>query len=188
MSAAGSASPRCLGRDADGAAAVQFAILAPALLLLIIGSFEVAMMLFVAGTMESAVLAASRAGVTGFTEDGVSREERIRDIILDRTMGFVDMDHTVIRTLVYQSFDQIGQPEPFSDDNGNGAHDPGESFTDINGNGQWDDDMGSAGLGGPGDVVLYDIEYETGALTNLFAPIFGRVVHRAAVAVRNEPF
>ena len=177
-----------LRMDSSGAAAVQFAVLAPAMLLLLVGSFEVSMMLFVAGTMESAVLAASRAGVTGFTEDGVSREERIRDIILDRTLGFVDMDEAVIRTLVYSSFDQIGQPEPFTDENANGAHDAGESFTDVNGNGQWDDDMGSAGLGGPGDIVLYDIEYETGALTNLFEPIFGQIVHRAAVAVRNEPF
>ena len=48
--------------------------------------------------------------------------------------------------------------------------------------------MGAAGLGGPGDIVLYDIEYETGAITRFFEPIFGRVVHRAAVAVRNEPF
>ncbi len=174
--------------DARGAAAVQFAVLAPALLLLVIGSFEVSMSLFVSGTMESAVLAASRAGVTGFTEDGVSREQRIRDIIMDRTLGFVDMDRAVIRTLVYSSFDQIGQPEPFTDDNANGVHDAGEPFNDVNGNGQWDDDMGTAGLGGPGDIVLYDIEYETGAITNLFRHIFGRVVHRAAVAVRNEPF
>lgn len=180
--------PRRFFNDRKGAAAVQFAVLAPALLLLIVGSFEVALLLFVAGTMESAVLAASRAGVTGFTEDGVSREERIRDIIIDRTLGFVDMDETVINTLVYASFDQIGQPEPFTDDNSNGVHDGGEAFNDVNGNGQWDDDMGTAGLGGPGDIVLYDIEYETGALTRFFEPIFGRIVHRAAVAVRNEPF
>ena len=45
---------------ARGAAAVQFAVLAPALLLLVVGSFEVAILLFVSGTMESAVLAASR--------------------------------------------------------------------------------------------------------------------------------
>jgi Flp pilus assembly pilin Flp len=179
---------RRLGRDDRGAAAVQFAVLAPALLLLVLGSFEVAIMLFVSGTMEAAVLAASRAGVTGFTEDGVSREERIRDIILDRTLGFVDMDRAVMRTLVYSNFDQIGQPEPFTDENGNGVHDGGEPFNDVNGNGEWDDDMGSAGLGGPGDIVLYDIEYEMGAVTRLFEPIFGRIVHRAAVAVRNEPF
>ena len=177
-----------LTRDRDGIAAVEFAVLAPALLLMVIGSFEVAILLFVSGTMESAVLAASRAGITGFTEDGVSREERIRDIIVDRTLGFVDMDRTTIRTLVYESFDQIGQPEPFTDMNADGVHDPGEAFNDVNGNGEWDDDMGAAGLGGPGDIVLYDIEYETGALTRFFEPIFGRIVHHAAVAVRNEPF
>ena len=175
-------------RDRHGAAAVQFAVLAPALLLMVIGSFEVAILLFVSGTMESAVLAASRAGITGFTEEGESREERIRDIIIDRTLGFVDMDHTTIRTLVYESFDQIGQPEPFTDEDGNEDFDPGEEFNDVNGNGEWDDDMGAAGLGGPGDIVLYDIEYETGAVTRFFEPIFGRIVHHAAVAVRNEPF
>lgn len=180
--------PLLLWRDRGGNAAVQFALLAPALLLLVIGSFEVAISLFVAGTVESAVLAASRYGVTGFTEDGVSREQRIRDIILDRTLGFVDMNHTLIRTLVYERFDQIGQPEPFTDDNANGSHDPGEAFNDVNGNGEWDDDIGAAGLGGPGDIVLYEIEYETGAITQLLRPVFGRIVHRAAVAVRNEPF
>ena len=175
-------------RDSRGAAAVQFAVLAPALLLLVIGSFEVAILLFVSGTMELAVLAASRAGITGFTEEGESREERIRGVILDRTHGFVDMDQTTIRTMVYESFDQIGQPEPFTDTNGNDVLDAGEEFDDVNGNGEWDDDMGAAGLGGPGDIVLYDIEYVTGAITRLFEPIFGRVVHHAAVAVRNEPF
>jgi Flp pilus assembly pilin Flp len=174
--------------DRDGAAAVQFALITPALLLLLVGSFEVAMLLFVSGTMESAVLAASRYGITGFTEDGVSREERIREIIESRTLGFVDMKRTSIDTLVYASFDQIGQPEPFTDANKNGIHDPGEAFNDVNGNGQWDNDMGKAGLGGPGDVVLYDIEFETGAVTHLFEPIFGRIVHHASVAVRNEPF
>ncbi len=177
-----------LWHDQDGAAAVQFALLAPALLLLVIGSFEVAITLFLGGTVESAVLAASRYGITGFTEDGTSREDRIRQIIADRTLGLVDMDEVVIRTLVYSSFDQIGQPEPFTDQNGNGAHDAGETFNDVNGNGQWDDDMGAAGLGGPGDIVLYEIEYETGAVTQLLRPVFGRIVHRAAVAVRNEPF
>ena len=179
---------RRLGNDRRGNAAVQFALLAPALLLLVIGSFEVAILLFVGGTMESAVLAASRYGVTGFTSDGVSREDRIRQIIADRTMGFVDMDDLQIHTLVYSGFEQIGQPEPFTDDNGNGVHDAGESFNDVNGNGQWDNDMGAAGLGGPGDIVLYEVEYETGAITQMLRPVFGRVVHRAAVAVRNEPF
>jgi Flp pilus assembly protein TadG len=177
-----------LASDRSGAAAVEFALVAPALILLIVGSFEIAIMLFVGGTMESAVLAASRFGITGSTDEGVTREDRIREIIAERTLGFVDLDEAEINTLVYPRYEDIGQPEPFTDDNGNGQHDPGEAFNDVNGNGTWDDDMGTAGLGGPGDIVLYDIEYETGAITELLEPILGRIVHRAAVAVRNEPF
>jgi Flp pilus assembly protein TadG len=179
---------RLLARDRSGAAAVEFALVAPALILLVVGSFEVAIMLFVGGTVESAVLAASRFGITGFEDEGVSREDRIREIIAERTLGFVDMDEAEISTLVYSDFEDIGEPEPFTDGNGNGQHDPGEAFNDVNGNGQWDDDMGTAGLGGPGDIVLYDVEYEVGAVTRLLEPLLGRIVHHAAVAVRNEPF
>ena len=178
---------RLFAGDARGDAAVQFALLAPALLLLVVGTFEFAVTLFVGGALESAVLAASRFGVTGFAQEGVTREERIRQIIDERTLGFVDMDEARINTLIYGSFDDIGQPEPFTDGNGNGTPDPGE-YADVNGNGQWDDDMGRAGLGGPDDIVLYEIEYETTGITGLMRPILGRITHRAAVAVRNEPF
>ena len=51
-------------------------------------------------------------------------------------------------TLVYESFADIGKPEPFTDQDGNGAYNAGEPFVDVNGNGQWDADMGEAGLGG----------------------------------------
>jgi hypothetical protein len=179
--------PADLASDARGDAAVQFALLAPALLLLVIGTFEFAVTLFVSGALEAAVLAASRSGVTGFTQEGVTREERIRQIIDERTLGFVDMDEATIRTLIYGSFEDIGRPEPFTDGNRNGRPDPGE-YTDVNGNGQWDDDMGRAGLGGPDDIVLYEVEYATVGMTGLMRPILGRIIHRAAVAVRNEPF
>ena len=177
-----------LAADITGTAAVQFALVAPMLLLLIIGSFEIAMLLLVSGMVESSVLAASRYGVTGYTEEGVSRVDRIRELIGERTFGLVDLDTAVIQTLVYPSFADIGQPEPFTDANHNGVHDSGESFSDINGNGHWDPDMGKAGMGGPGDIVLYDVEYATTAITHLLQPIFGPIVHRAAVAVRNEPY
>lgn len=174
--------------DRAGEAAVEFALVGPLLILLLLASFELAIILFVGGTLESAVLVASRYGVTGRTVEGVSREGRIRQIIAERTLGMIDLEALTIDTLVYPSFGDIGKPEPFTDANGNGKHDAGESFTDINGNGKWDSDMGSAGLGGPGDIVLYKIEYETGAITRLLQPILGRIKHHAAVAVRNEPY
>jgi hypothetical protein len=92
-------------------------------------------------------------------------------------------------TLVYHSFGDIGQPEPFTDTNHNGVHDAGEPFTDSNGNGTWDPDMGAAGLGGPGDVVLYRMSYDWHIMIPLFRPFFGDSIRLTAnVAVRNEPY
>jgi hypothetical protein len=171
-----------------GAAAVEFALVSGVLLLFLIGVFEYAFVMFVSGSLEAAVLTASRFGITGATEEGVTREDIIRDIILDRTLNLLPAEDLTIDTKVYQNFGQIGQPEPFTDSNGNGIREEGEAFTDVNGNGVWDDDMGAAGLGGPGDIVLYTVEYTGTSLTQLFEPIMGEIRYHAAVAVRNEPF
>ena len=49
--------------------------------------------------------------------------------------------------------------------------------------------MGLAGLGGPGDVVVYRLRYDWNVMIPLFTPFFGDVVTLDAnVAVRNEPF
>ncbi len=171
-----------------GSAAIEFALIGSVLLLFLIGTFEYAFVMFIDSSLESAVLTASRYGITGATEEGVTREEIIRDIILEKTQNLMPVGEMTIDTKVYQNFGQIGQPEPFEDQNHNGARDEGEPFTDVNGNGVWDDDMGAAGLGGPGDVVLYTVEYTGSSLTHLFKPIIGDITYHAAVAVRNEPF
>jgi hypothetical protein len=174
--------------DQRGNAAVEFALIGPLLVLLIVGSFELAVTLLVGGSLESAVLAASRYGVTGYSDGTVSREDRIRAIIDERTMGLIDLERTTIDTVIYPSFSDIGRPEPFTDSNRNGKRDTGESFTDINGNGKWDQDMGRSGAGASGDVVLYRVSYETRTFSRLLEPILGRILHRATVAVRNEPY
>ena len=79
-------------------------------------------------------------------------------------------------TLVYENFGDVGQPEPFTDENGNGAYDAGEAFTDVNGNGGWDEDMGAAGLGGPGDVVVYQMSYDWSIIIPMFRPFFGDTI------------
>ena len=175
-------------RDNDGSAAVEFAFVGPGLLLAITGVIEMSLAMFVGSMLESAVLQSSRFGITGSTPEGVSREAQVLQIVEDNTFGLVDMEEVNIETLVYPNFVDIGQPEPFTDGNGNATYDAGEPYTDINGNGQWDADMGAAGLGGPGDVVVYRISYTWGALTGLMEPIIGDITHTSSVAVRNEPF
>lgn len=181
---------RRLCRQEGGATVVEFAFVIPLFLLILFGVIELAIVLFISSSIEAAVVEASRFGITGGTSTGgVSREERVLDIVEQKTYGFVDMDTVELDTLVYESFADIGQPEPFEDDNLNGAYDVGEPFTDVNGNGVWDSDMGLAGLGGPSDVVVYRIRYQWGLITPMMQrAITETVSHVSSVAVRNEPF
>lgn len=183
------AMPARLLRDCRGATIVEFALVFPVFLLAVIGGIEVAIVLFISSSIEAAVLEASRYGVTGGTVDGVTREERVLGIVGTKTYGMVDMDAVDMETLVYTSFADIGEPEPFEDDNGNAAYDDGEGYTDVNGNGQWDADMGAAGLGGPSDVVVYRLSYEWGIVTPMMRGVLGDTArHVSSVAVRNEPY
>jgi Flp pilus assembly pilin Flp len=184
--------PRCLRRlrrDEDGATVVEFALVFPVFRLAVLGAIETAMVIFISSSIEAAVLEASRYGITGGTVPGVTREESVLGIVEDKTYGLVDMDKVEIDTLVYESFNDIGQPEPFDDANANTAYDDGEDFSDVNGNGQWDADMGAAGLGGPSDVVVYSVSYAWGIMTPMMRNVMGEsITHVSSVAVRNEPF
>lgn len=176
------------GRE-DGAAMVEFGFIAPVLIAILCAIMEFSGIMFVQTLIEGSAREASRYGITGSTFGGVSREDRIRAIVEAHTYGIIDMDQLEMESLVYENFSDVGQPEPFTDENGNGAWDSGEPFTDVNGNGTWDPDMGAAGLGGPGDVVVYLLSYDWPIMIPLFRPIFGESIHLTAnVAVRNEPF
>ncbi len=187
-----SATLRRLGRARRGSTMVQFAIAFPIFVLLVVGLIEVAMVLFVTSLMEGGLREAARFGITGFLPGDQTRVERILAIVEDHMQGLVDMDQVGISFLVYPSFNDVGQPEPFADENGNGSYDSGEAYSDINGNGQWDPDMGAAGLGGSGDIVLYTLEYDWELMTGLLDPLMGdadgRLGLTASIVVRNEPF
>jgi hypothetical protein len=179
--------PATLGEG--GSAIVEFALVAPIFLGLMLAILEFSGIMFVQTLLEGGAREASRYGITGQQPDGVSRDEMILQIVGENSFGIIDMDELVMETKVYGSFDEVGQPEPFTDENDNDAWDEGEPYTDSNGNGSWDDDMGAAGLGGPGEVVVYEMSYDWPIMIPWFQPFFGdHVTLEANIAVRNEPF
>jgi len=178
-------------RCQDGAAAVEFALIAPVLLLFTIGIIEMSFLMLTQNMMESATFAAARTGKTGFTEAGESREQSIRDALEDLAGTVMDVNQISIDSKTYNEFGDVGKPEPFIDANANGTRDSGENFTDINGNGTYDTDMGSSGLGGAGEVVVYTVSYPWHLTTPLLSLIFGQngiVNLTARTVVKNEPF
>jgi Flp pilus assembly pilin Flp len=178
-----------LTRDVGGTAAIEFAFILPLLLVAVIGCLEIAILLFLTASIETAVGQASRFGSTGGNGSGISREERVFRMISEHTYGLIDVSKMTLDTLVYPDFADIGQPEPYTDANDNGLYDAGERYIDVNGNEQWDVDMGRAGLGGPSDVVVYRVRYTWGLLTPFVQRLMGaEITQTASAAMRNEPF
>ncbi len=176
--------------DTRGVTAVEFALVSPLVLLLMIATVDLGYTLTVQQLLEASAREASRYGITGEVPQGQTRQEVIRDIVERHTAGLVDMERLDIDTLAYTAFENVGKPEPFDDANGNGQRDSGESYSDVNGNGQWDPDMGRSDAGGSGDVVVYTLTYPQPVLIPYMAPFYGTdtFTHRTRAVVRNEPF
>ncbi len=182
---------RRLVDDRRGVSALEFAIGGAAFLMAMVAVMELGMVMFLSSSLEGGLREASRFGLTGYTPPGTTREQAIQDIVAENTYGLVDPATLQISYKVYPNFESIGQSEPFDDTSpANGTYDPGESFQDINGNGQWDADMGTVGLGGPGDIVVYTVRFDWRLMTPLFEPFIdgGTLPIEASVAVRNEPY
>jgi Flp pilus assembly protein TadG len=101
-------------------------------------------------------------------------------------------------------FSNIGDGEPLQDLNANnvcdnGAQpDPGdptktvrETFSDVNGNGAYDDGNSSVGLGGPGDIVQYQIQLKSPLFFDVLKPFFKNkddVMMTSTLVLQNESF
>lgn len=180
-------------RDPTGSAALEFAYALPIIATAVVGLLELSMIMFVSALMEGGLRDASRFAITGAMPAGISREQAIVNIVNDRTLGLLDLTAADVSLRVYQSFDQVGQPEPLTyDANGDGRYDPGDSYVDVNANGQWDEDMAEVGSAGDsGDIVVYDLAVDWPLLTPLLAPFIGQnglIKLGASIAVRNEPY
>jgi hypothetical protein len=173
-----------------GVTAVEFALIAPVLLLLLCGIIEFSMITFVSTTLESATSITSRLGKTGYAAAGKTRQEHIMDTINHQTAGLLDPAKITITTRVYSDFSKVGQPEPcISPVNPPCSGTAGVHYVDANGNGQWDSDMGAAGLGNGGDVVVYTVNYPWPVLTPMAGAVIGNTYNiTARTVVRNEPF
>ncbi len=182
---------RRLVRGRRGVTAVEFALIAPVCFTLVCVFIDLSMIMFITNVMEGGLREASRYAITGYTETGKTREQKIAEIVKEHSYNLIKPEDITITYKVYSSFDKVGQPEPFVDKNSNGKYDGGEPFTDVNKNGQWDADQGAAGVGGPGDIVAYTVEYKWILWTPLASEIWGNggtITLNATIAVRNEPY
>lgn len=178
---------RSLRADSQGAALVEFALIAPVFMLMLMGMFDFGMQIYGRSLLQGAMQEAARdATLEGAdlttTEIDEAVESHVRNILPRAEIEFTRTN--------YANFSDVGQPEEFTDTNGDGVCNGGEPFEDVNGNDTWDADKGQEGLGGARDAVLYEAVAEYDRMFPLYG-LMGwdsKVTLQASTVLRNQPF
>jgi Flp pilus assembly pilin Flp len=176
-----------LCRDIRGATLVEFALLAPVLLLLLLGMFDIGYNYYMQSQLHGAVQKAARDSTTQRANAGTATidetvTEAVRDIVPGATLSF--------SRRAYATFSDTNRAEDFTDLDDDGACNDGEPFEDANGSGSWDSDRGIDGGGGARDAVLYvvTVSYPRAFGVAGLAGIAENVTTRTSTVLRNQPW
>jgi Flp pilus assembly protein TadG len=178
---------RTLRSDREGATVVEFALLAPVLVMTVFGLFDMGFNVYAETVLQGAVQEAARSSTVqgaggNLTMIDAQVTSAVRDVIPGATLNFSRKSYT--------NFSEAGLPEDYTDTNGNGVCDNGEPYEDANGNGSWDSDRGANGIGGARDAVLYTVNATYPRLFPM-ANLIGLptdVSMQATTILRNQPY
>lgn len=184
----GAAFIKRLRREEEGATLVEFGFVAPVLILMIMGIFDMAHSQYTSALVNGAM---QKAGRDLTLESAGSRETTIDQAVIDQVQNVVPSTATVtLEKLSHFDFSDIGEAEEIVGDDGNGVCDTGENYIDANGNGSWDSNRGQDGIGGARDAVLYTAVVRYPRLFPMagLAGLPEEVELRSSTVLRNQPF
>ena len=178
---------RRLRRHQRGTAILEFALIAPVFILLLMGLFDYTWQMYAKQVLQGAVSNAARASTL---ETAASSQTLIDAAVRDQVKNVFPGAPGAFTRKSYESFNDVGKPEPFTDANNNNRYDSGECFEDRNGNNSWDADQGANGSGGAEDVVLYTAKMKFERIL----PVWRMLGHPpetylyATTVLRNQPY
>jgi len=176
---------RQLQRDREGVSTIEFTLIAPVFLMLIMGIFDVGQMGYGLSVLNGAVQKAARDSSLETANTETADNIVKKQIIPIFPGGTFHSTRTS-----YYDFVDIGRPERWNDANNDSDCNNNESYVDENGNGRWDDEIGQDGNGGASDVVVYrfTVTYKS-AFAIPFMPNQWNERKLTATAIRkNQPF
>lgn len=187
-------------RDQSGIAVTEFGLLAPVMMILLMGGFDAGHRLYARAVLEGAVQKAARdSGL----ENGslAARQTAVDDKVLDqignlrngltRTCANDTVPRICFDRRSYRSFATAATPaETYDDTNNDGLCNNGEPWTDINRNGTRDADIGVVGQGGAEDAVVYTVRIVFPPITPVgkVLGMAGNVDLSARTVLRNQPY
>lgn len=163
-------------RDARGAVAVEFALIALPFFMLVVGLLELSLMYAAAVTLEGGTVAASRAIRTGQVQQSADPEGTFRTLLCSRVASMIPCDRLRYEVL----------------------HPPDDTFNDAEGMPpQYDEngelESGGFDAGGISDVVVIRTSYRYQFITPFLAPLLSAASDRgitllSTITLRSEPY
>lgn len=175
-------------QDRQGVTAVEFALVAPVLLMMVFGIFDIGHNMYTASMLQGAVHQAARKATI---EGADARTDEVDALVTQAVHSVSPFATLEFDRMTYASFTDAARPEDFTDVDADGSCNNGEPFEDANTNGVWDTDRGVAGQGGARDSVLYTVTITYRRLFPIAQLIPGQTddfTMQAKTVLRNQPF
>lgn len=178
-----------LARDERGVTAIEFAIVAPVLLVMLMFLFDTGYYLYANAVLAGEMNAAGRASTLETATD--EQRDTLDQHVSDAVKKLVPNGELHFQRTAYIDYGRAqAKAEAFKDENGNGVCDAGESFDDANRNHVRDLDSGISGGGGAKDVTVYTatLRYDRIFPIASFMGWGKDVTMSSTTLLRNQPF
>jgi Flp pilus assembly protein TadG len=144
---------RRLARDRRGVTIIEFAMVVPVLLLVLLGFFDLGYRSYASSVLQGALHDAARMATVG----GYSMTQ-IDARVKTRLSNFATRSTVTTAASSYYEFSGVAQPEKIVGDTAPlNAYNVGDCFEDANGNNTYDTDRGRSGTGNSDDIVRYSV-------------------------------
>lgn len=180
-----------LRRDRRGATVVEFAIVAPVMGLVLLGSFDVGHTLYMRATLQGILQKAARDSTLEDSTD-TNVQATLDNKIITQVKALANNSTISITRRYYRTFSaaSAAKAETWTDTDHNGTCNGGEPYEDANLNNTWDKDGGDAGQGGAKDAVLYTVNVSYPRFFPLYNFIGGSHTTKvsASTVLKNQPY
>jgi TadE-like protein len=186
-----------LKADPRGSSIVEFAIIFPVMMIMIMGMLELAYKQYGIGILQGVVQKAARdSSLQTGAANAAALDARVQALYSE--INSISGTTLTFTRRNFEDFTNAGRLEPSSNGPGGrcaaqplppGMNTPQWVFTDINNDGIWNDG-GAAGQGGAQDVVLYTVTVTYPSLLPV-AAVLGMSPNQsisASTVLRNQPF
>ncbi len=151
---------RTIRRNQSGTSITEFGLIAPVVLIMLLGTYDVGHEMYVKSVLNGALQEVGRNSALEGATNADQRAE-IDERLTQSVKGVVPNAEVEVTRRYYKTFSQAAAAQAEDviedDEDANNQCDEGESFMDANHNGKWDKDGGTDGQGGAKDVVIIGV-------------------------------